>query len=79
MKRLRIVLLQNLAVLQPQYPFLPFFSYPPFYSKEWEEFVRTVRANITDTAKPPSLLLQRALLKLYGLIENTRLTILYAG
>ena len=79
MKRLRIVLLQNLAVLQPQYLFLPFFSYPPFYGKKWEEFARTVRANITDTAEPPSLLLQRTLPELCGLIENTRLAILHAG
>ncbi|RKK35078.1 hypothetical protein BFJ69_g18685, partial [Fusarium oxysporum] len=30
MRRLRIVLLQDLAVLQPRYPSLPFFAYAPF-------------------------------------------------
>ncbi|KAG6997435.1 hypothetical protein FocnCong_v013424 [Fusarium oxysporum f. sp. conglutinans] len=30
MRRLRIVLLQDLAVLQPRYPLLPFFAYAPF-------------------------------------------------
>jgi len=38
-----------------------------------------MRVNITDIAELPSLLLQRALLKLCGLIENTRLAILHAG
>ena len=31
MRRLRLVLLQDLAVLQPRYPSLPFFSHAPFY------------------------------------------------
>ena len=79
MKRLRIVLLQDLAVLQPQFPSLPFFSYPPFYGEEWETFARTAQASITDTAEPPSLLLQRALPDLCGLIENTRSAILHAS
>jgi len=57
MKRLRIVLLQDLAVLQPQFPFLPFFFYPSFYSEEWETFARTAQASITDITEPPSLLL----------------------
>jgi hypothetical protein len=37
MRRLRIVLLQDLAVLQPRFPSLPFFSYPPFHGPEWDE------------------------------------------
>ena len=30
LRRLRAILLQDLAVLQPRYPSLPFFAYPPF-------------------------------------------------
>lgn len=77
MRRLRIVLLQDLAVLQPQFPSLPFFSYAPFHGNEWEGFARTVQASITDTAEPPSPLLQRVLPELCGLIESTRSAILH--
>jgi hypothetical protein len=34
MRRLRVVLLQDLAVLQPRYPSLPFFAHAPFYGPE---------------------------------------------
>jgi hypothetical protein len=33
-KRLRTILLQDLAILQPRFPSLPFFSYAPFYGSE---------------------------------------------
>jgi len=79
MRRLRIVLLQDLAVLQPQFPSLPFFSYAPFHGNEWEAFARAVQAGTTDTVEPPSLLLQRALPELYSLIESTRSTILHSS
>ena len=76
MRRLRIVLLQDLAVLQPRFPSLPFFIYAPFHGQEWEGFARTVQASVADIAEPPSLLLQRALPELYSLLESTRTTIL---
>ena len=34
MRRLRTVLLQDLAIIQPRYPSLPFFAYPPFYGPD---------------------------------------------
>jgi hypothetical protein len=79
MRRLHIVLLQDLAVLPPWLPLLPFFFYAPLYSSEWEDFALTVQAGITDTVEPPSLLLQRALPELYGLIESTRSAILHTS
>ncbi|RKK17798.1 hypothetical protein BFJ65_g8123 [Fusarium oxysporum f. sp. cepae] len=45
MRRLRIVLLQDLAVLQPRYPSLPFFAYAPFNGPEWDEFAVAVRSD----------------------------------
>jgi hypothetical protein len=71
LRHLRIVLLQDLAVLQPRFPSLPFFSYAPFKGHEWEEFARAAQVSATDATEPPSLLLQRALPELCGLIEST--------
>ncbi len=79
MRRLRIVLLQDLAVLQPRFPSLPFFSYAPFYGHEWEGFARTVQASIEETTEPPSLLLQRALPEIYSVMDNTRKAILHSS
>jgi hypothetical protein len=79
MRRLRIVLLQDLAVLQPRFPSLPFFIYAPFHGQEWEDFARTVQASVADTTEPPSLLLQRALPELYRFLESTRTTMLYTS
>ena len=77
LRRLRVVLLQDLAVLQPRFPSLPFFAYAPFYADEWEAFAQTVQANVADTLEPPSLLLQRALPELSSLVESTRNAILH--
>lgn len=79
MRRLRIVLLQDLAVLQPRFPSLPFFIHAPFYGREWEDFARAVQASVADTAEPPGLLLQRALPELCGLVESTRNAILHSS
>lgn len=56
MRRLRTVLLQDLAVLQPRYPSLPFYSYAPFIGLEWEAFALLVQADGAVSA-PQSLLL----------------------
>jgi hypothetical protein len=56
MRRLRIVLLQDLAVLQPRYPSLPFFAYAPFNGPEWDEFAVAVRSDAVGATEPLSLL-----------------------
>jgi hypothetical protein len=72
MRRLRTVLLQDLAVLQPHYPSLPFFAHAPFYGPGWDEFALAVRSDAVAGAEPPSLLLQRALPELSGVLESSR-------
>ena len=72
MRRLRVVLLQDLAVLQPRYPSLPFFAHAPFYGPEWDEFALAVRSDAAGAAEPQSLLIQRALPELSGVLESTR-------
>ncbi|KAJ9413543.1 transcriptional activator of glycolytic enzymes-domain-containing protein [Fusarium oxysporum] len=76
MRRLRIVLLQDLAVLQPHYPSLPFFAYAPFNGPEWDEFAVAVRSDAVGATEPLSLLVQRALPELSGVLESTREAVL---
>ncbi|XP_044724008.1 centromere DNA-binding protein complex CBF3 subunit [Hirsutella rhossiliensis] len=52
MRRLRIVLLQDLAVLQLRYPSLPFFAYAPFSGPEWDEFAVAVRSTAVGAMEP---------------------------
>jgi hypothetical protein len=44
LKRLRVIVLQDLAILQPDYPGLPLFSLPLFQRKEWVDFAAVVHA-----------------------------------
>lgn len=76
LRRLRVVLLQDLAMLQPQYPSLSFYSYAPFYGPEWDAFALVVRTDLA-AAEPPNLLLQRALPELSGVLETSREAILH--
>lgn len=76
MRRLRTVLLQDLAVLQPRFPSLPFFAYPPFSGPDWDEFVLTVRSDVA-ASEPPSLLLQRALPEISAAFESSRDAVLH--
>ncbi|TVY62593.1 High-osmolarity-induced transcription protein 1 [Fusarium oxysporum f. sp. cubense] len=76
MRRLRVVLLQDLAVLQPRYPSLPFFAYAPFNGPEWDEFAVAVRSDAVGATEPLSLLVQRALPELSGVLESTREAVL---
>ena len=64
--------MQDLAVLQPRCPSLPFFAHAPFYGPAWDEFAIAVRSNVGVGAEPPSLLLQRALPELSGVLESSR-------
>jgi len=38
MQRLRTILLQELAVLQPRYPSPLFYAHPPFSGLDWDAF-----------------------------------------
>ncbi len=76
MRHLRVVLLQDLAVLQPRYSTLPFFAHAPFYGPEWDEFALLVQADAVGASEPQSLLLQRALPELSGVLQSTREAIL---
>jgi hypothetical protein len=70
-RRLRTVLLQDLAVLQPRFPSLPFFAYPPSSGPDWGEFALAVRSDVA-ASEPPSLLLQRALPEVSAAFESSR-------
>jgi hypothetical protein len=76
LRKLRVVLLQDLAVLQPRYPTLPFFAHAPFYGPEWDDFALLVQAEVTGESEPPSLLLQRALPELNNALQSSREAIL---
>jgi hypothetical protein len=76
MRRLRTVLLQDLAVLQPRYPSLPFYSYAPFTGPDWDAFALLVQADGAASV-PQSLLLQHALPELSSVLESTRETVLH--
>jgi hypothetical protein len=76
MQRLHLVLLQDLAILQPRYPALPFFAYAPFYGPEWDGFAAMVQADAITGVEPQSLLLQRALPELSSVLESSREAVL---
>jgi hypothetical protein len=78
MRRLCTVLLQDLAVLQPRYPSLPFYAHAPFVGPEWEAFALLVQADGAASALQ-SLLLQRALPELSSVLESTREALLHNG
>lgn len=79
MRHLRVVLLQDLAVLQPRYPNLPFFAYAPFHGPEWDEYALRVQTEAAGVSEPHSLLLQRALPELSNVLQSTREAILQSG
>ncbi|RKK89189.1 hypothetical protein BFJ68_g16762, partial [Fusarium oxysporum] len=54
------------------YPSLPFFAYAPFNGSEWDEFAVAVRSDAAGATEPLSLLVQRALPELSGVLESTR-------
>jgi hypothetical protein len=76
MRRLRTVLLQDLAVLQPRYPSLPFYAHLPFCGPDWDAFALLVQADAVASA-PQSLLLQRVLPELSSVLESTRAAVLH--
>jgi len=76
LRHLRVVLLQDMAVLQPRYPGLPFFAHAPFSTPEWRDYALLVQADATGASEPLSLLVQRALPELSGVLESSREAIL---
>ncbi|KAM4064464.1 centromere DNA-binding protein complex CBF3 subunit [Hirsutella rhossiliensis] len=67
MRRLRIVLLQDLAVLQLRYPSLAFFAYAPFGGPEWDEFAVAVRSTAVGAMEPNS---QRLAIRLEARLDG---------
>jgi centromere DNA-binding complex CBF3 subunit-like protein len=68
LERLRVIVLQDLAILQPDYPGLPFFSLPLFQRQEWVDFAAVVRAAHWGNEVPRSVLLERAVPELNAAI-----------
>jgi hypothetical protein len=62
--------------LQPRYPSLPFFAYAPFNGPEWGEFAVAVHSDAVGATEPLSLLVQRELPELSGVLESTREAVL---
>jgi hypothetical protein len=62
--QLRSILLQDLAVLQPEYPNMVVFTQPIFGTQEWQDFAHTVRSGLPLPGKrdatSKSLLLEQA-------------------
>jgi hypothetical protein len=77
LRHLRLVLLQDLAILQPRFPSLPFFSHPPFYGPLWDRYAVAVQAN-TTVGEPRNLLLHQALPEINGVLESSRDAILHS-
>ncbi len=71
LRHLRVVLLQDLAVLQPLYPRLALFTQPVFQDPEWAAFASSVQLS-QKAEEPQSLLLQRAMPELTNVLYSTR-------
>lgn len=70
---LRVVLLQDLAVLQPAFPDLPLFSDPLFQSERWLQFSGLVQTTCQEAAdNPENVLLQRAVPEIATAISTAR-------
>ena len=69
---LRVVLLQDLAVLQPDYPDLPFFQHEVFSMPSWIPYSEVVRAAVLNPEYSRSLLLEQVLPEVSHAVYNTR-------
>jgi hypothetical protein len=78
---LRSVLLQDLAVLQPIYPNLPFFQQPVFQHPDWQPFASAVQLADTSLAvqQQQATLLQQVLPQVSAAIYNSRDALLQQG
>ena len=72
-KHLRRVLLQDLAVLQPEFPKIRLFGHKLFETPEWIDFVALVQAEgAAQSVEPQSVLLSRALPVVSDALYGTR-------
>jgi hypothetical protein len=69
---LRVVLLQDLAVLQPDYPDLPYFQHEVFNMPGWIPYSEVVRAAVLDPEYSRSLLLEQVLPEVSHAVYNAR-------
>jgi Centromere DNA-binding protein complex CBF3 subunit, domain 2 len=72
LRHLRVVLLQDLAVLQPDYPDLPFFQHEVFRMPSWASYSEVVRAAVLTPEYSRSLLLEQVLPEVSHAVYNTR-------
>jgi hypothetical protein len=72
LRYLRVVLLQDLAVLQPRFPGLPHFGSPLFSRPEWREFAAVVQATNGDENLPRNVLLERSVPEVVREIATSR-------
>jgi hypothetical protein len=72
LRHLRVVLLQDLAVLQPDYPDLPFFQHEVFSMPSWIPYSEVVRAAVLDPEYSRSLLLEQVVPEVSHAVYNTR-------
>lgn len=63
LQHLRIVLLQDLATLQPDYPDLPFFRHEVFRSVSWAAYSSVARAAAMDPETREASFLSRSSLR----------------
>jgi len=66
---LRIVLPQDLAVLQPSFPSLPFYRHAPFYGDVWDAYALKVRSQ-AEEADPAGFELRRWQPQLVNFLQN---------
>ena len=72
LRHLRVVLLQDLAVLQPTYPDLPFFRHEIFRVPSWPLYAELVRAAVLNPEYSRSLLLEQVLPEVNHAVYNSR-------
>lgn len=63
LQTLRVTLLQDMAIVQPDYPDLPGFNQAPFNTQEWLDWSAMLRAGAANTSElvPRSILLEQSL------------------
>src|SRR5436190_6874646 len=72
LRHLRVVLLQDLAVLQPDFPDLPFFRHEVFGIPSWVSYSEVVRAAVLNPKYSRSLLLEQVMPEVSHAVYNSR-------
>src|SRR5436305_1026944 len=79
LRYLRVVLLQDLAVLQLRFPGLPHFTNPLFSRPEWKTFASVVQATNGDEDVPRNVLLERSVPEVVREIATSRDLLFQSG